>query len=232
MIAKCSISGYATTYDTTGNSLMSSAFYTPPSSVERLTKKQADILDWIRLFYRTKGISPTRAEIAKGLNMPWQSAVDNHLFRLVHKGWIELIPDAQRGIRLLEPKDLSVYSIEPMSHTYTKQAVEQRLPSGAGELFYHRPDFFVIAPDDVLADSRIHKGDFVAIRAGSDAEDGQVVLTQVDEDWMLRIFSRIDQGRIQLSGRGCEPIDIDKQDITVEGIMVGAAFGAPPARHQ
>src|SRR5262252_10694809 len=70
----------------------------PPS----LTSRQQKVLDWIRRHLETKGMPPTRAEIAAGLGFSTASSAEDHLRALARKGVLELTPGASRGLRLKE----------------------------------------------------------------------------------------------------------------------------------
>ena len=67
-----------------------------------LTEIQRSTLEWIRQYVRSHGIAPTRADIADGMGLKHQSIVDQRLFALERKGWIELRSGSPRYIRLLD----------------------------------------------------------------------------------------------------------------------------------
>ena len=66
-----------------------------------LTDRQRQILEVIRESLRTRGVAPSHTEIAEALGLAGASSVEGHLRRLAAKGWIEVIPSIERGIRLL-----------------------------------------------------------------------------------------------------------------------------------
>ena len=57
--------------------------------VPRLTARQQQILDWIRSFIESRGMPPTRAEIAAGLGFSTASSAEDHLQALAKKGAIK-----------------------------------------------------------------------------------------------------------------------------------------------
>jgi len=69
--------------------------------VSGLTSRQAEILELIRAAIRSSGMPPTRAEIAERLGFRSANAAEEHLRALARKGFIELLPGASRGIRVL-----------------------------------------------------------------------------------------------------------------------------------
>src|SRR5690606_19317130 len=67
-----------------------------------LTRKQLEVLAFIRRFMERDGLPPTRGEIAEGLGLRNRQGIDQHLRALQSKGVIELVPGISRGIRLKE----------------------------------------------------------------------------------------------------------------------------------
>ena len=67
-----------------------------------LTARQLEILDFIRESIKNNDMPPTVAEIAEGMNLSSTNGVRGHLQALERKGAIELIPNASRGIRLVQ----------------------------------------------------------------------------------------------------------------------------------
>ena len=57
-----------------------------PADAPRLTARQRQILDWIRMHIETAGMPPTRAEIASGLGFSTASSAEDHLQALAKKG--------------------------------------------------------------------------------------------------------------------------------------------------
>src|SRR5690606_37827385 len=66
----------------------------------KLTDRQQEILDLIRVTVERTGFPPTRAEIARALGFRSPNAAEDHLKALARKGAIELTAGASRGIRL------------------------------------------------------------------------------------------------------------------------------------
>jgi repressor LexA len=67
-----------------------------------LTRKQLEVLAFIRRFMASDGLPPTRGEIAEGLGLKNRQGIDQHLRALAGKGAIELVPGISRGIRVRE----------------------------------------------------------------------------------------------------------------------------------
>src|SRR5699024_4489882 len=76
--------------------------------MSKLTKRQSEILSFLKTWIEENGYPPTRAEIAKDLGFRSPNAAEDHLKALARKGAIEMIPGASRGIKIIEtaPDDL------------------------------------------------------------------------------------------------------------------------------
>ena len=65
-----------------------------------LTARQNEILEFIRRALSTRGVPPTREEIARAFGFRSLNASEQHLQALQRKGLIELLAGTSRGIRL------------------------------------------------------------------------------------------------------------------------------------
>ncbi len=68
---------------------------------EPITKRQAEILDYLKTYSQTNGMPPTRAEISAQFKFKSDNAAHEHLLALMAKGFINLTPLVSRGITLV-----------------------------------------------------------------------------------------------------------------------------------
>lgn len=66
-----------------------------------LTDRQTEVLVFINEYRYANQMPPTRAEIARHFGWTSANGAEDHLRRLVVKGYIELLPGRSRGIRVL-----------------------------------------------------------------------------------------------------------------------------------
>ncbi len=66
-----------------------------------LTEMELAVLEFIKTCLRTNFLPPTRREIVKATQLCSTSSVDYNLHRLAEKGYIALLPDTARGIKLI-----------------------------------------------------------------------------------------------------------------------------------
>src|SRR3989344_1270564 len=71
-----------------------------------LTKKQKNILDFIKTYTSKNGYSPTLEEIAKHFKLSSVATVHQHVSTLKEKGYLNKIENQRRSINVFEKEDL------------------------------------------------------------------------------------------------------------------------------
>ena len=204
-----------------------------------LTDRQRQALDAIRDSLRQRGMAPTRVELAKLMQLQNPSGVDGHLTALAKKGWIELLPSVDRGIRLLR-EGLPIVDADhlPSVAAGTPSVVEEcrNLPrindlESIIDQFEARPDFCVRVEGDSLDRLGFTTGDIVAVRHQPEARDGDVVLARIGDEVTLKRFQRTGPHTIEFQPESTNPehepirVDARSDDVAIVGIVVGAIIG-------
>jgi repressor LexA len=196
----------------------------------RLTPRQRQILDWIRAFIETRGMPPTRAEIATGLGFSTPSSAEDHLQALAKKRAIELIPGASRGLRLMEiPGEPSqgtlplVGRVAAGSPILAEEHIEAHFRVDPA-LFSPRADYLLRVRGASMHDAGIRDGDLLAVHMQKDAHSGQVVVARLDDEVTVKRLKR--RGRdIVLVPENARfaPIVVKPgtTEFAIEGIAVG-----------
>ena len=203
-----------------------------------LTRKQLEVLAFIRRFMESDGLPPTRGEIADGLGLKNRQGIDQHLRALAGKGAIELVPGISRGIRLREE-----FVAEPAGAARASSSLPLlgRIAAGApilatshieehvtvdASLFQPRADFLLRVRGDSMKDADILDRDLLAVHQTSQVRSGQIVVARlVDEDEATVKYYRR-QGhivRLEPANAAYRPIEIDlrEQQLSIEGLAVG-----------
>ncbi|ATC96113.1 transcriptional repressor LexA [Pseudoalteromonas tunicata] len=194
-----------------------------------LTSRQAQILELIKVFIKDTGMPPTRAEIANTLGFKSANAAEEHLKALAKKGFIEMVPGASRGLKLVEedePEQLGLPLIGRVA------AGEPILAQEHIESHYHvdpllfKPaaDFLLRVQGMSMKDIGIMDGDLLAVHRATVARNGQVVVARVGEDVTVKRFEQ--KGRkvyLHAENDEFQPIivDLSKESLDIEGLAVG-----------
>ena len=194
-----------------------------------LTTRQQEILDWIRSHLETKGMPPTRAEIAAGLGFRTASSAEDHLRALARKGALELLPGASRGLRLksrteLPGSGLPLVGRVAAGHPILAAEHIERHVRIEPTLFTPTADYLLRVRGTSMKDAGILDGDLLAVHKTSDARSGQIVVARLGEDVTVKRLKR-HGAQVLLVAENPEfaPIVVDgKRDtLVIEGIGVG-----------
>ena len=166
------------------------------------------------------------------MGLKHNSIVDQRLFALERKGWIELRAGSPRYIKILHdglPLIVggTVAAGEPI---LAEDRIRQRIPRAVAEAFRRQPDFFVRVEGSSMNRLGYVTGSVVGIKAQSDAENGSVVVARVDDHVTLKRFYREDERRVKLRPDSTEnhptiEVDLEHQAFEICGIAVGALIG-------
>ena len=156
-----------------------------PNPEEELPERQRSVLNVVREHLDTHGYPPSRPEIARALGISNVSTVDWHLTALMKKGWIDVRPDTQRGLRLLR-EGLPVFSIEAIATVdpvNVADHVEGRMSKEVAKAFSPRADYFLAVQDDVGSKWGVADNSLLAVATDALPEDGKVVLVRLGNGW-------------------------------------------------
>ena len=212
-----------------------------------LTERQAEVLQTIRLFITAHGYGPTRAEIAKALNLKHQSAVDNHLHALSKKGWLSVTFGRERAIRLLregaplyEPEDFCRDSGKLGPHGQMDREPQWIQCAGLWEVLGTSPDFYMRVRGDAMDAAGLPDGAaIVALRrchdtwSEQDAEIGDVVVARIESETVLAYYRRVDEQTVELTphstNKSHKPrrVDTRTDDVEIIGVVVGHMLAGP-----
>ena len=199
-----------------------------------LTKRQAQILELIKVFIKDTGMPPTRAEIASTLGFKSANAAEEHLKALAKKGVIEMVPGASRGIRLVEedePEQLGLPLIGQVaagSPILANEHIESHYQVDPS-LFNPSADFLLRVRGESMKDIGIMDGDLLAVHRTPVANNGQVVVARVDEDVTVKRFEKSGkQVLLHAENQDFETIKVDLENdpFNIEGLAVGVIRNA------
>lgn len=199
-----------------------------------LTKRQAQILELIKVFIKDTGMPPTRAEIASTLGFKSANAAEEHLKALAKKGVIEMVPGASRGIRLVEedePEQLGLPLIGQVaagSPILANEHIESHYQVDPS-LFNPNADFLLRVRGESMKDIGIMDGDLLAVHRTPVANNGQVVVARVDDDVTVKRFEKSGkQVLLHAENQAFDTIkvDLEHDHFNIEGLAVGVIRNA------
>jgi len=198
--------------------------------MQSLTKRQSEVLDFIREAITEYGMPPTVAEITAAMGVSSTNGVRGHLQALARKGVIELIPGASRGIRLLAAADYADDSRLPIvgrvaagEPILAEQHIEDYCQVDVG-LFRPRADFLLRVHGLSMRDAGILDGDLLAVHKTVEGRNGQVVVARLENDVTVkRLRLKGAKAYLQAENPDFETIvmDLRRTELNIEGLVVG-----------
>jgi len=200
--------------------------------MEALTRKQSDVLDFIKKYIRDHGFPPTVREIGAGLDLSSPATVFVHLKNLAEKGYIKKGEAKNRTLELLvdneyltkSDKAIDVPFLGKVAAGSPIEALENRYETFAlpVEFIPRNKEVFVL---EVSGDSMINKGiqdgDMIIVARSNHAENGEMVVAMTDEyEVTLKTFYK-DNGFIRLHPENDLLSDIILDNVTILGKAIG-----------
>ena len=195
-----------------------------------LTKRQQQILDFIRAEIHRCGYPPSVREIGEAVGLSSSSTVHSHLAALEAKGFIRRDPSKPRALEVLDFRETdrgidpgSVRAVPLVGQVAAGQPIlaaeniEQTmsLPAEmAGD-----QTFILRVRGESMIEAGILDGDFVVVHQQPTAENGDIVVAMIDDSATVKTFYREpDRIRLQPENSTMEPIYT--RDVSILGKVV------------
>ncbi len=197
--------------------------------MEKLTKRQQIIFDFIKKEIRTKGIPPSIREIGEVAGLSSTSSVHLNLQNLEKKGYISRSKAKTRHIEVLESNFYSsdnevsrvpilgeVTAGEPI---IASENIEGYFPIPVNYL-KNNETFMLRIKGDSMIGAGIFNKDLVIVNKQSFAENGDIVIALIEDSATCKRFF-IEDGhvRLQPENKDFEPIILN--DVSILGKVIG-----------
>jgi len=193
-----------------------------------LTKRQREILDYIRLFIRENGYSPSLEEIGRHFGLSSVATVHKHVQHLVQKGQLRKAWNRSRSVEPVEegggpgaeiPLLGTVAAGDPIAAIEIPETVtvpEALLRNG-------RPLFALRVKGDSMIDEQIRDGDTVIVESRQDARDGETVVALIrgEEATLKKLYRNGRTVRLEPANPALEPIVVPADEVEVRGVVTG-----------
>ena len=200
--------------------------------MDDLTERQTEILKLVRDLTEASGFPPTRAEIAERMGFRSVNAAEQHLRALERKGALDISSGSSRGIRVRERGghrvgrllELPVIGRVAAGAPILAEAHVQGRYAVDPNLFTPHADYLLRVRGLSMRDAGILEGDLLAVHRTSEVRSGQIVVARLaDEVTVKRLRRRGNSVQLLPENPDFEPIRVDlrKQSMTIEGVVVG-----------
>ena len=195
----------------------------------KISKKQSEILEYIKSQFLEKGYPPAVREICKAVNLKSTSSVHSHLETLEKNGYIRRDPTKPRAIEIIDDTfNLTRREVSNVPIVGTVAAGQPLLAQEHIENYFTIPTefmpnsetFMLTVQGDSMVNVGIYNGDYVLVESCSTASNGEIVVALVDDGATVKRFYKEDSYyRLQPENDFMEPIIVD--DVSILGKVIG-----------
>lgn len=200
--------------------------------MENLTKRQNEILDYIKKYTVSHGFPPTIREIGKALDLSSPATIHAHLANLEQKGFIRKQDSKNRAIELLVDNEYA-----KKDELTVEVPLLGKITAGSPIEAIEHPDEYFALPSYLIPKSKevftlnvsgcsminagILDGDIVIVEKQNTARNGQIVVAMTDENEVtLKTFYKENRYfRLQPENDTMDPIILN--NVTILGIAIG-----------
>ena len=201
-----------------------------------ITKRQKEVLDFVKKFINKKKYPPTLEEICTGLKLSAVSTVHQHIEALAEKGYLKKADNNARAIDVYESEPMiKIPFLGMIAAGEPIEAIQQQefIAIPKSKLPAHSEVYALRVVGNSMIDENIHDGDVVLVKHQSTAENGQKIVALINnQEATLKKFYK-EKGRIRLqpANKTIEPIILDKgTPFAIRGIVLDVIKTENPAR--
>lgn len=189
-----------------------------------LTLMQKKTYDFIVEYISEQRVSPTVAEIAKGIEIHSRGVVYRYLKALEAAGLIELIANKKRNIRLTRSHgDNSLQVIGRIAAGLPIEALNHQADLDVNQLLKGQNRFALEVKGDSMIDEGIVSGDVVVCEALDYYPDGCIVVALIDNEsaTLKKYYQKNNRIELHSANLDCAVQSYAKDRVRVQGKMVG-----------
>lgn len=195
----------------------------------KLSKKQEEILDFLKSEIRSKGYPPSVRETCVAVGLSSTSTVHAHLKTLEKKGVIRRDPTKPRAIEILKTKEDNtsgelihvpiVGKVTAGEPILAVENIEGYFPIPVS--YANNKEIYMLnVQGDSMMRANILDGDLILVQEQPTAKDGDIVVALLDDSVTVkRFFKENDFVRLQPENDTMSPIFV--RDIEILGKVIG-----------
>ncbi|MCH5265652.1 MAG: transcriptional repressor LexA [Lachnospiraceae bacterium] len=195
----------------------------------RISKKQSEILEYIKEQIIQKGYPPAVREICAAVHLKSTSSVHSHLETLEKNGYIRRDPTKPRAIEIVddefnmtrrEMRNIPVIGqVAAGLPIFAEQNIRGYFPLLSDEL----PSgnlFMLDVRGESMINAGIYDGDKIIVKQTQVARNGDIVVALVEDSATVKTYYKEeDRYRLQPENDTMEPIYVD--EVVILGLVVG-----------
>ncbi len=192
------------------------------------TKKQAQVLTFIRQFVGTEGYAPSYREIAEHFGLSSPATAYQHVQALVEKGFLESgEAGLARSIEIVEPEEAfnPRVAILPLAGLITAGAPIEAIETNdsiavPADFVVDKLNSYVLrVKGESMIEDGILDGDYVVVERNNYPHNGDVVVALLDNTHatLKRFYKEEKRIRLQPANKTMNPIYV--RDVIIQGVV-------------
>jgi repressor LexA len=196
-----------------------------------LTRRQKELMDFLREFIDKNGYSPSYEEIAAGLHLASLATVHKHIQALQAKNYLRRSFNHSRSLEIGErfvseeqarnpAADLTVPLLGRIAAGTPVEAIENPETLHFSDFARNETTYALQVRGDSMIEDHICSGDYVLVDKTDSIKNGEIVVALLDgaEATLKRYYMEPDgRVRLQPANAAMEPIFVDPTQLEVQG---------------
>lgn len=197
-------------------------------SLDNISAKQQEILEYIKSEILSKGYPPSVREICDAVKLKSTSSVHAHLETLEKNGYIRRDPTKPRTIEIIDDsfgltrREMvnvpMIGQVAAGSPILAVENIENYFPILV-ELLPNAPVFMLRVKGESMINAGILSGDWIVVEQTSTAKNGDMVVALIEDSATVKTFYKeADHIRLQPENDNMDPIIVE--DVTILGKVI------------
>ena len=199
----------------------------------KISKKQQEILEYIKSEILNRGFPPAVREICEAVNLKSTSSVHAHLEALEKNGYIRRDPTKPRAIEILDDSfnltRREMVQIPIVGHVaagepvLAQENIEDYYPVPTEYISSNKELFMLKVQGESMINAGILDNDYVVVDKGATASNSQIVVALVNKEsaTVKRFFKEGNNVRLQPENDFMDPIILNERDVEIVGTVTG-----------
>lgn len=195
----------------------------------KISKKQSEILEFMKNYIQDKGYPPSVREMCVGVNLKSTSSVHSHLETLEKNGYIRRDPSKPRAIEIVDdefnlgrreivniPIVGTITAGEPILAVENIDGYFPLLP----EYMPNSDTFMLKVKGESMINVGIYDSDQIIVQKQNVANNGDIVAAMIEDEVTVKTFY-IEDGRYRLQPENDNMEPIYSDNISILGKVIG-----------
>jgi repressor LexA len=194
-----------------------------------LTKRQKQMVDYLKNYIDENGYAPTLAEVGEYFGLSSLATVHKHLRNLENKGFISRTHNHSRALEIASQTNgrqgaRELHLLGVVAAGAPIEAIEGNDTISVPEQFVRRDNTFCLrVKGESMVDEGIRDGDYIIVEGRDAATPGETVVALIGDEATVKKYYREADGRVRLqpANPSMQPIYVNEEGLRIRGVVVG-----------